>query len=79
MDIEKFERDIRSFYKKSKVVSIDDNVLSLAEHIEQEWGIAKNDLKFQELKTIAETILDIETQQLHDEVQDLLAQKEHII
>lgn len=78
MDIEKFERDIRSFYKKSKVVSIDDNVLSLAEHIEQEWGIAKNDLKFQELKTIAETILDIETQQLHDEVQDLLAQKEHI-
>ncbi len=78
MDMEKFERDIRSFYKKRKAKSLDKKVLSLADHIEQEWHIAKEELKFQELKTIAETILEIETQALHDEVQDLLAQKEQI-
>ena len=78
MDIEKFERDIRNFYKKRKAKSVDKKLTSLAEHIEQEWGIAKNDLKFQELKTIAESILEIETLTLHDEVQELLAQKEQI-
>ncbi len=78
MDMEKFERDIRSFYKKRKAKSLDKKVLSLADHIEQEWGISKDDLKFQELKVIAESILDIETKILHDEVQDLLAQKEQI-
>jgi len=78
MDIEKFERDIRSFYKKRKAKSLDKKVLSLAEHIKAEWGISKDDLKFAELKAIAESILEIETQGLHDEVQDLLAQKEQI-
>ena len=78
MDIEKFERDIRSFYKKRKAKSLDKKVLSLAEHIKEEWGINKDDLKFVELKVIAESILEIETQVLHDEVQDLLAQKEQI-
>ncbi|MEN8146728.1 MAG: hypothetical protein ABFR02_03835 [Campylobacterota bacterium] len=78
MDMEKFERDIRSFYKKRKAKSLDKKVLSLTEHVEQEWHIAKEDLRFQELKTIAETILEVETQSLHDEVQDLLAQKEQV-
>lgn len=78
MDIEKFERDIRSFYKKRKAKSIDKKVLSLAEHIEQEWGISKSDLKFAQLRSIAETVLEVETQALHDEVQELLAQKEQI-
>jgi len=78
MDIEKFERDIRSFYKKRKAKSLDKKVLSLAEHIKEEWGISKDDLKFAELKAITESILEIETQGLHNEVQDLLAQKEQI-
>ncbi len=78
MDIEKFERDIRSFYKRRKAKSLDKKVGSLAEHIEQEWHIPKEELKFQELKAIAEAVLEIETQTLHDEVQDLLAQKEQI-
>ena len=78
MDIEKFERDIRSFYKKRKAKSLDKKVLSLTDHIAQEWHIAKEELKFQELKSISEAVLEIETQSLHDEVQDLLAQKEQI-
>lgn len=78
MDIEKFERDIRSYYKKRKAKSLDKKVDSLAEHIKQEWHISKEELKFQELKIIAESILEIETQSLHDEVQDLLTQKEQI-
>ena len=78
MDIEKFERDIRSFYKRRKAKSLDKKVLSLADHIEKEWGIAKEDLKFPELKVIAESIIEIETKSLHDDVQELLAQKEQI-
>ena len=78
MDIEKFERDIRSFYKRRKAKSLDKKVDSLAEHIEKEWHIPKEELKFPELKIIAESVLEIETQGLHDEVQDLLAQKEQI-
>ncbi len=78
MDIEKFERDIRSFYKKRKAKSLDKKVDSLTEHIEQEWLIQKENLQYQELKIIAESVLEIETQSLHDEVQDLLAQKEQI-
>ncbi len=78
MDIEKFERDIRSFYKNRKAKSVDKKVDSLAEHIKSEWHIPKENLTFQELKIIAESILEIETQVLHDEVQDLLTRKEQI-
>ncbi len=78
MDMEKFERDIRSFYKARKAKSLDKKLLSLAEYVAQEWHIPKNELKFQELKIITEAILEIETKSLHDDVQDLLAQKEQI-
>ncbi len=78
MDIEKFERDIRSFYKKRKAKSVDKKLLSLEEHIKQEWNLSKEDLKYTHLKSIVEAILEIETKTLHDDVQDLLAQKEQI-
>ena len=37
-----------------------------------------NELSLQELKTVANTILELETKALHDEVEELLAQKEQI-
>jgi len=78
IDIEKYERNIRNFYKNSKSPSLDEKVTALVAHIEKEWSVPRDRLNFQELKSLAESVLDIETQKLHDEVQDLLAQKEQI-
>ena len=78
MDIEKYERNIRSFYKKSSVTSLDEKVIALVKHIEEEWHLTQDRLNFQELKTLAESVLEMETKKLHDEVQELLAQKEQI-
>ncbi|MCJ7766494.1 MAG: hypothetical protein MUP09_11210 [Thiovulaceae bacterium] len=78
MEIEKYERNIRNFYKKSTISSLDEKVTSLVAHIEKEWSLPKERLDFQELKTLAETVLETETQHLHDQVQELLAQKEQI-
>jgi hypothetical protein len=78
MDIEKYERNIRNFYKKSDLPSLDEKVTSVVAHIEEEWGVQKERLNFQELKILAESILEVETKKLHDEVQELLAQKEQI-
>ena len=78
MDIEKYERNIRNFYKKSAADSLDTKVTGAVNHIEEEWSIPKERLNFQELKILSETVLEIETQSLHDQVQELLAQKEQI-
>jgi len=78
MDIEKYERNIRNFYKKSEASSLDEKVTALVAHIEEEWRVPKERLNFQELKILAESVLETETKSLHDEVQDLLAQKEQI-
>ena len=78
MDIEKYERNIRNFYKKSGASTLDEKVTSIVAHIEEEWSVQKERLSFQELKVLAESILELETKSLHDEVQDLLAQKEQI-
>ncbi len=78
MDIEKYERNIRNFYKKSSGSSLDEKVTSVVAHIEKEWNIQKERLSFQELKVLAESVLELETKSLHEQVQDLLAQKEQI-
>jgi len=78
MDIEKYERNIRNFYKKNSAASLNEKVTGVVAHIEEEWSIPKERLNFQELKTLAESVLEIETQNLHDEVQELLAHKEQI-
>jgi hypothetical protein len=78
MDIEKYERNIRNFYKKSTADSLDTKVINAINHIEEEWSVPKERLNFQELKILTETVLEIETQSLHDQVQELLAQKEQI-
>lgn len=78
MDIEKYERNTRNFYKKNSGSSLDEKVSSVIAHIEEEWNVQKERLNFQELKVLAESVLELETENLHDQVQDLLAQKEQI-
>lgn len=78
MELSKFERDIAISYKNLKSESLNDKVSHIIEHIQNEWSVSKSELSSSQLKTLAETIISQETSQLHDELQELLAQKERI-
>jgi hypothetical protein len=78
MEIKKFERDIIDSYKKSPAENLELRMQELIEHIQQEWSISKENLTLSQLKVIANTVIAQETAQLHDELQELLAEKERI-
>ena len=78
MDYEKFNRDIRSIYKKSRASNTENKLDYLFTHIADEWQVDKNDISMQILKDLSESVIDIETSTLYDEVDELLAQKERI-
>ena len=78
MEIKKFERDIIDSYKKSPAENLELRMQELIEHIQQEWSISKENLTLSQLKVIANTVIAQETTQLHDELQELLAEKERI-
>ncbi len=77
IDIEKLQRDIKISYDK-KLQNIDERVKEVALHVNEEWGIDPNTLSTEQIKAIATVILELETQQLRDEVELLVAQKEKI-
>lgn len=77
MDLEKLQRDIKQSYK-SDLNSLNERVENILTHVDSEWNINNNEYNIHEIKTIATTILDVETRILHDEVEMLLAQKEQI-
>ena len=77
IDIEKLQRDIKISYNK-ELKTIEERVRDTAEHVNKEWGIDPNTLSLAEIKAITSTILELETKQLHDEVESLVAQKEKI-
>jgi hypothetical protein len=77
MDLEKLQRDLKSSYKKNSK-NVDEKVKNILKHIEKEWGVKTKNLNLPQMKTIVTSILDIETKELHNEVESLLAQKEQI-
>jgi hypothetical protein len=77
VDIQKLQRDIKISYNKN-LQDIDERVKDVALHVNQEWNIDPNRLTYEEMKTITSTILELETKDLHDEVEKLVAQKEKI-
>ncbi len=78
MNLNKFEDDLRSTYAKKRSKELTKRVASLFEHIHDEWSLNNEALSLGELKIISTTILERETKTLHNEVQDLLDQKERI-
>lgn len=78
MDFEKFERDIKAKYKRARSQDLNKRVSSLIEHVESEWNVPAKALTLHELKLLTAAVIDHESSQLHDEVEDLLAQKERI-
>lgn len=78
MDLEKFERDVKSSYKERADKELGTKVSGLLEHVNSEWAIPPEKLTLHELKMLCDTVLDAETKPLHDEVEELLLQKERI-
>lgn len=78
MEIQKFERDVIDSYKNSAQETLDARMQGLVEHIQDEWSVKKEDLNLAELKIITNTVIAQETTILHDDLQELLAQKERI-
>lgn len=78
MDLEKFERDIKAKYRRTRSQDLGKRVGSLLEHINEEWRIPADSLNLHELKVVTEAVIDHESAALHDEVEELLAQKERI-
>ena len=77
MDLEKFQRDLKVSYKNN-LENIDDRVADIVNHVTDEWNIQANRLTLHEMKTLSDSILTIETKNLHDELEYLLTQKEQI-
>ncbi len=77
IDIEKLERDIKHSYDKS-LEPLEERVKDVARHVNEEWGIDPNELSTEEIRTIATTVVELETKALHDELEALVAQKEKI-
>jgi len=77
MELEKLQRDLKVSYN-IQLDSIEDRVKDIVDHVANEWSIDLHRLTSHEIKILSETILDIETKTLHDEVETLLAQKEQI-
>jgi hypothetical protein len=78
MDYKQFERDIKTTYRSYESISVEDRTRALLEHIELEWSITPASMTQNELKIISASIMESETKTLHDEVDELLAQKERI-
>lgn len=77
MKLDKFQRDLKASYN-ADLETVDLKVEDILKHISSEWNIEKSKLTLPELQTLSSTILDIETNTLHDEVETLLAKKEQI-
>ncbi len=78
MELQKFERDITNSYKSLNDETLQARMAAIISHIQEEWGLNKNELTPQQLKILADAVISQETVALHNEVQDLLAQKERI-
>lgn len=77
MNLEKLQDDFKSLYN-NKFRSLDKRVTSVIEVAANEKNIHINALNLHEIKTLTSTIVDIETKKLHDELEELIIQKEHI-
>ncbi|MFT5835596.1 MAG: hypothetical protein ACI9RG_000489 [Sulfurimonas sp.] len=77
MDLEKLQTDINDSYNH-RFKSVDKRVTHTIDHLKDELNIQINELNLNDIKTIATTILDIETKTLKSDVESLLAQKELI-
>lgn len=77
MDLDKLQRDLKNSYK-TNLTNVDERVSDILNHLHNEWYTDIDTLSLHEIKVVATSILDIETNTLHSEVEMLLAEKEKI-
>jgi len=77
MNLERLQDSFKSLYN-NKFRSLEKRVTSAIELAANKENIHMNSLGFNEIKTITTTIIDIETKKLHNELEDLIKQKEQI-
>ena len=77
MDLEVLKNSLQSSYNK-RYKTLDKRVTHAIGHVADEFKHDINELTLHEIKVVTNTILEIETKTLHDEVEKLLAQKEQL-
>ncbi len=78
MNIQEFERDVKSYVIKSKKRNLDTKVSDILLHVEEEWKINAATLSSAELRIVTDSILKAETKILYNEVEEIIAEKERI-
>ncbi len=78
MNLETLKRDIKTRYRSLSQGDIETKVAAIADALNTEWSMSKQGLSLQELKVLASAMLEEEGHALHDELEDLIAQKERI-
>jgi len=78
MNLETFKRDIKTRYRDIEENEPETRVSKILESLNHEWGVSPGELSLQELKILTGTILEEESLSLHDELEELMVQKERI-
>ncbi len=78
MDLQPFERDLLECYKQADFPKLEERVITLMRHLEEEWNLSAAQLTLPQLKTLSSVVLRQETLALQEELQSLLTQKERI-
>jgi len=78
MNLETLKRDIKTRYRTFSNNDIDAKVSSVVSALKTEWSMDSQGLSLQELRTLASAILEEEGHALHDELENLIAQKERL-
>ena len=78
MDLDTFKRDIKTRYKSLSSSSMDRKLETIIASVNEEWSLQPTALSLAELKVLSTALLEEETAELQDVLEDLMAQKERI-
>jgi len=78
MDLDTFKRDIKTRYKSLSSSSMDRKLETIMTSLGEEWSLQPSALSLAELKVLSTALMEEETAELQDTLEDLMAQKERI-
>ncbi len=78
MDLDIFKRDIKTRYKSLSSSSMERKLETVLTSIKEEWSLQPNALSLAELRVLSNALLEEETAELQDTLEDLMAQKDRI-
>lgn len=78
MNLETLKRDIKTRYRSLPGNDIDAKVSSVVDALNTDWAMNSQGLSLQELKTFTSAIMEEEGYALHDELEELITQKERL-